>query len=279
MKVVVVIKKARGRAYNLLRHCYLSQGRQPNEIESISGADDRVWGLINGLAEGGLVRDAGTDARTLIADLPQNRSQVRHVVLSSEEISDPAERKSAYEALADLCEQFAVKYAPGTAYIGVIHQDRLHPHAHLIFRNSDEDNEMSLVWTRDQLAEMQGMEWVSEATRETFSIQSGRSCGRTQREGTGMPYPLASLDAWKLAASTIEEIENYETADVLNIHRHSSEKIYSVKFDRREIRMSTIRNLSAYSRVHATTGKQPAVKARRNRRVVPYRPSPSPSIG
>ena len=279
MKVVVIIKPARGRAYNLLRHCYLAQGRQANEVPSISGAEDRVYGLVNGLAEGGLVRNAGTDAHALIADLPAGRAQVRHVVISAEETSNPENRRCAYEALADLCEQFAQKYAPGTAYVGVIHQDRLHPHAHLIFRNSDEDNETSLVWDRGQLAEMQSMEWVSEETKETFSIEAGRSSGRTRREGTGMPYPNAALLALKLATSTIQEIENYESADVLNIHRHSSDKIHSVKFNGREIRMSTIRNLSAYSRAHVTTGNQPPVKARRNRRVVSYRPSPAPSIG
>ena len=279
MKVVVIIKPARGRAYNLLRHCYLAQGRQPNEVESISGAEDRVYGLINGLAEGGLVRNAGTDAHTLIADLPQNRAQVRHVVISAEETADPEGRQCAYEALADLCEQFAKKYASGTPYVGVIHQDRLHPHLHLIFKNCDGENESALVWNRDQLAEMQSMEWVSETTKEHYSIQSGRSSGRTQREGTGMPYPLAALSAWKLATAAINEIENYESADILNIHRHSSDKIHSVKFDGREIRMSTLRNLASYSRLHPATGNLPAIKARRNRRVVPYRPSPSPSLG
>ena len=225
------------------------------------------------------MRNAGTDAHTLIADLPTGRAQVRHVVISAEETSDSEGRRCAYEALADLCEQFAQKYAPGTAYVGVIHQDRLHPHAHLIFRNSDEDNENALVWNRDQLAEMQSMEWVSEETKETFSIEAGRSSGRTRREGTGMPYPNAALLALKLATSTINELENYESADVLNIHRHSSDKIHSVKFDGREIRMSTIRNLASYSRLHPATGIFPAIKARRNRRVVPYRSSPSPSLG
>lgn len=246
MKVVIVIKPARGRAYNLLRHCYLAQGRQPNELESISGAEDRVYGLINGLAEGGLVRNAGTDAHTLIADLPQNRAQVRHVVISAEETADPEGRQRAYEALADLCEQFAEKYASGTPYVGVIHQDRLHPHAHLIFKNCDEENENALVWNRDQLKEMQSMEWVSETTKEQFSIQSGRSCGRTRREGTGLPYPHALLDAWKLATATISELENYESANIFTNGRHSSNgQTKSVIFNNRAIKLSTIRQLAA----------------------------------
>jgi hypothetical protein len=161
----------------------------------------------------------------------------------------------------------------------VIHQDRLHPHAHLIFKNCDGENESALIWNRDQLAEMQSMEWVSETTKEQFSIQSGRSCGRTRREGTGLPYPHALLDAWKLATATISELENYESADILNIHRHTSDKICSVKFDGREIRMSTIRNLASYSRLYTATGNLPAIKGRRNRRVVPYRPSPAPTLG
>ncbi len=246
MKVVVVIKPARGRAYNLLRHCYLAQGRQPNEVESISGAEDRVYGLINGLAEGGLVRNAGVDAHTLIADLPQNRAQVRHVVISAEETADPEGRQRAYEALADLCEQFAKKYAPETPFVGVIHQDRLHPHAHLIFKNCDEENEAALIWNRDQLAEMQSMEWVSETTKEQFSIQSGRSCGRTQREGTGMPYPLASLDAWKLAIAGINELQTYEYANIFTVKPHpKSGEVKVINFNNRHIKLSTIRQLAA----------------------------------
>lgn len=246
MKVVVVIKPARGRAYNLLRHCYLSQGRQPNEVESISGAEDRVYGLINGLAEGGLVRNAGVDAHTLIADLPQNRAQVRHVVISAEETADPEGRQCAYKALADLAEQFAQKYAAGTPYVGVIHQDRLHPHLHLIFKNCDGENESALMWNRNQLAEMQSMEWVEATTKEQFSIQPGRSSGRTQREGTGMPYPFASLDAWKLATATISELENYESANIFTVKPHpKSAEAKVINFNNRPIRLSTIRQLAA----------------------------------
>lgn len=266
MKVIVVIKKARGRAYNLLRHCYLAQGRQPNEVPSISGDDDRVLGLINGLAEGGLVRNAGIDAHTLISDLPQNRAQIRHVVLSIEETSDPEGRQRAYKALADLAEQFAEKYASGTPYVGVIHQDRLHPHLHLIFKNCDEENETALVWNRDQLKEMQSMEWVSDATKQQFSIQSGRSCGRTRREGTGMPYPHAALDAWKLATATISELENYESANIFTVKPHpKSDEAKVINFNNRPIRLSTIRQL-AQIRGHVGCPPRTSYTPRRSRR-------------
>jgi hypothetical protein len=207
MKIIVAVKPACGRAYNLLRHCYLSKGRQEAEIGSISDDDDRVFGLINGLGDGGVFRDACTDARSLIADLPLGRAQIRHVIISAEDCVDTESRKSACLALAHLVEQFAEKFAPGTPFIGVIHQDRLHPHAHLIFQNSIPDTENALNWNRDHLKEMQAIGWVSGTTRHEFSIEPGRHSGRCQREGTGMPYPLADLSAWKLAAAAITEIE------------------------------------------------------------------------
>jgi len=268
MKVIIVIKPARGRAYNLLRHCYLPNGRQPNEVESLSESNDRVYGLINGIAEGGLVRDAGTDAHSLIADLPHNRAEVRHVVISMEETSDSGERRQSYEALADLCEQFAEKYAPGTPFVGIIHQDRLHPHAHLIFKNSDGKNENAIVWNRDQLAEMQSMEWVTEDTRNIYSIQSGRSCGRTQREGTGLPYPLASLDAWKLATATIEQLENYEHANIITIKRSApSGEAQSLAYNNRLIKLATIRQLAAIRAVMGRQGR-PVSPRRKCRRIL-----------
>lgn len=246
MKVIVVIKPARGRAYNLLRHCYLSRGRQPTEVASVSGSDDRVCGVINGLTHGGLVRNAGEDARSLIADLPENRAQVRHVVLSVEETYDPESRQKAFAALADLCLEFAEKFAPGTPYIGVLHEDRLHPHAHLIFKNADGANEGALCWNRADLAEMQSMEWVSDSARNEFSIQPGRSSGRTRREGTGLPYPFASLDALKLATATISQLEKYESANIFtNGRRSASGETKSVTFNNRSISMSTIRQLAA----------------------------------
>ena len=246
MKFVVVIKSARGRAYNLLRHCYLPHGRQPAEIATVTNADDRVCGLINGLAQGGLVRNAGADAAALIADMPRNRAQVRHVVISAEDTADPELRQDACTALADLCGQFAETYAPGTPYVAVLHQDRLHPHAHIIFRNSDAANEAALCWNRDQLAEMQSMEWVSQTTKDEFSIEAGRSSGRTRREGTGLPYPLARLDALKLATATISELENYESANIFTSGRRSPNgETDSVNFNGRPIRLSTIRQLAA----------------------------------
>jgi hypothetical protein len=280
MKTIVVIKPARGRAYGLLRHCFLSVGRQGNVVESINGESDRVYGLINGLAEGGLIRNASTDARSLIADLPQNRAEVRHVISSMEDTADPDERKNAFYALADLGEEFAAKYAPQTPYVGVIHQDKLHPHVHLIFKNSQGTGEEALTWNRDTLIEMQSMTWVSEDTKEEFSIEPGRSNGRTQREGTGMPYPLASsLDAMTLANATIQQLEEYESADILNIKRLTPSAINSVEFDGREIRTSTIRFLRAYTSIPTPPSKQPpSIAPRRNRRMVRQRPSPTPHI-
>ena len=67
-----------------------------------------------------------------------------------------------------------------------------------------------------------------------------------------MPYPMANSDAVTLANAAINEIESYESADLLNIKRLSDKKINSVEFRGREIRTSTVRFLASYSPVHSS---------------------------
>ena len=245
MKVIVVVKKAGGTAYGLLRHTYQPTVRTPREVAPLSADGDRVCGLLNGLREGAILKDAATDAISLCADLPAGRAPVRHVVLSCEETMDLPDRAKAFEALAVMAQQFARTFAPETAYIAILHDDRCHPHAHLVFQNSQGIDGAAIHWDRDTLKSMQAMEWVAPETQSEFSIEPGRSNGRTKREGTGLPYPLASLDAWKLAIATVTELENYESANIFTNGRHSSNgKTKYVNFNNRPIRLSTIRQLA-----------------------------------
>lgn len=266
MRVIAVVKRSKGKAFGLLRHCYLAQGRLPREVDSLMETDDRVVGIISGLNDGVPTRHATTDAKSLLGDASGGKAEVRHVILSVEDTQDPIARAKSFEALATMGEQFASRFAPDVPWIGIIHEDRAHPHIHLVFRNETE--EMSaLTWNRDDLKCMQSMEWISPETREEFSLESGRSSGRTQRQGTGLPYPLASLDAWKLAAAALQELENYESAaDLFSVNRRSqSGEPQSIKFNNRDISISTIRQLAQIRRGVGGSAKPHRSHCRRSR--------------
>jgi hypothetical protein len=265
MKVIAVVKRSKGNAFGLLRHCYLAEGRSPTETEPLMETDDRVVGIISGLNDGIPTRHATTDARSLLGDASGGKAEVRHVVLSVEDTQDPIARARSFEALAAMGEQFASRFAPEIPWIGIIHEDRAHPHIHLVFKNETE--EMSaLTWNRDDLKCMQSMEWISPETRQEFSIEAGRSGGRTQRQGTGLPYPLASLDALKLAAAALQELENYESADLFSIKRRSpSGEPQSIKFNNRTISLSTIRQLAKIRRGMGSPARPHRSHCRRSR--------------
>lgn len=192
MKVVVVVKPARGRAYHLLRHCYLTHGRDTAEVPSITGTDDRVIGLLGGLNEGVPLRSASIDSKSLLGEILPRKAEVRHVIISAENQHDPLLRGKSFQALADLAEQFAEKYAPGVPWIGILHEDREHPHAHLVFRNEC-PNDSALIWDRSALQEMQSMEWVDPDTRTTFPLsRAGEQAGSGEKE-------LTCLTLWPIS--------------------------------------------------------------------------------
>lgn len=128
MKMIVAIKKACRSARSLLRHVFLKNGRMGREVPALMPDGDRVVGVINGLEVGTVTRSPATDAQSLCSEVPKTRAQLRHVVLSLEDMHGPEDRTKAFEALADLSEQWMEKYAPGSAFIGVLHDDRMHPH-------------------------------------------------------------------------------------------------------------------------------------------------------
>jgi len=266
MKVVVVIKRAGGTAYGLLRHTYRPTARTPREVAALQPDGDRVCGLLNGLHEGAVLKDAATDAHSLCADTPSGRAPVRHVILSCEETMNLPERATAFEALADMSEQFARTFAPGTPFIAILHDDRCHPHAHLVFQNTQASDGAAIHWDRDTLKYMQGMEWLSPETQNQFSIEAGRGQGLSQREGTGLPYPLALLDAVKLAEATINQLETYEHANIISCGRRSPNgETKSINYNGRPIRLATIRQMAQIRRLVGGSGRsdRPHRKPRR----------------
>jgi len=245
MKMIVTIKPACRSPRSLIRHCFLAVGRQGREAEPLQEDGNRVVGLLNGLECGTITYAPATDARSLCGDVPKSRAPLRHIVISAEDTPSFPKRGTAFEALADVAEQWLEKFAPGSQFIGIMHDDRNHPHIHLLVANNDPfAGDARLSWPKSTLKEMQSFEWVAPATAKKFSIQSGRHVGVTRREGSGMPYPAANLDAEILANATNEQLENYEHQQQLTIGRRNKKgEITSVIFNGRRIRLSTIRQM------------------------------------
>lgn len=282
MKTIIVIKPAKGHPRRQLAHCYKPIGRQSPEVPSVTGEDDRVVGLVNGLNAGAITRHACTDARSLTADIQSGRVPLRHIVISIDDTADPAVRADAFKALPRLCSEFVNRYAPGSQYVGIVHQDRKHPHCHILIAN-DTPEGLALAWDRDDLKEMQSMTWVSPETTQEFSIEPGRHRGLSRRDGTGMPYPLAlGLDALKIAASLTQSIENYDlTPDILTSKPAQGAKASIRTSAGRDINLRTIRNLSAVanpSAYLAASHEHPRAgqRAQRDRRQLSRRRVPSP---
>jgi len=246
--MIVAIKKACKSARPLLRHVYLKTGRLGREVAPLTPDADRVVGIVNGLDVGTVTRSPAVDAKSLCSEVPRTRAQLRHVVLSMEDTPDPADRAKAFEALADLSEQWMEEFAPGSAFIGVLHDDRSHPHCHLLIANlAPFEADGRLNWKPSDLKKMQSLEWVAPATAEKFSLEPGRHQGVSRREGAGMPYPSPLLDAAALAMATLEELQSYETANIISIGRRSSDgEIKSINYNGRRIRLSTIRQMAQH---------------------------------
>jgi hypothetical protein len=243
MKTIVVVKPARGIPRRQLAHCYKAIGRMGPEVPSITGEDDRVVAIINGLEYGAVIREASPDAKALTADMPKGRVPLRHVVISIDDTKDPYLRAEAFRALPALCSQFVAKFAPQSPYIGIVHQDRQHPHCHILIANDNEHN-LAIHWDRDDLKEMQSMTWVSPETTKEFNIESGRHNGLSRRYGTGTPYPLALGLA---ALQTIGDLTDYDNTtnppDVFTSSPFKGAKT-SKPIKARRVSQRTIRNLT-----------------------------------
>lgn len=249
MRMIVAIKPACRRPRSLIRHCFLPKGRMGREVEGLRGDGHRVVQILNGM-DAGTIGSPAVTARNLCGDVPVGRAPLRHVVISAEDTATSGARTSAFECLAAVAKDWIRAYAPNTNFLAVSHDDRRHPHIHLLLANSDRTHdERRLAWAPSTVSEMQSLAFVGESTREQFLIESGRHRGITRRERGGLPYPGAHLDALKLAKMTDKEIKTYELRNELTIgRRNKAGEITTVVFRGRRIRLSTLRQMGQIQR-------------------------------
>jgi hypothetical protein len=172
MKIIVHIKDSTRSARKTLAHCY-GQGRSIKEV----ACEDRVVEIINGLEVGTPERDPAVDAEKLLVHhhaLGKAR-EVKHVVLSVEDLEDEVERREAAQGLAQAAREYAEKYAPGCQYIAVIHQDREHVHAHLVVCNSN--GKRCIKWSPGHCREMQQITPWCSVKIFTPGKKQGLTCG------------------------------------------------------------------------------------------------------
>jgi hypothetical protein len=205
MKACIYIKKAkrgrgRGQTLALLKHC-VGEGRSVKEIDDgasrVAAID--AYGLAGGvnMAKMGDLRD------NLFRQHHGGKSKElsKHIVISCEDTLDPAARRAAIRILRRAAMGFLRVYAPGCAALVFAHNDRLHPHVHMVISNSN--GEKSLHWTPNELRRMQSMEWLAKDLQTV--LQSGR---KKSRKAIRNPYPGAKLSlAAELAAMPADELE------------------------------------------------------------------------
>jgi hypothetical protein len=243
MKCIVKIQPSGKSLRRLLRHVYLPEGRLGREVEPMQSSGNRVVTTINGMV-GGLSLKPSLDAEALAGDV-KGRLPYRHLVISAEDCTNVDERRGMFRALMDLAKEFTKAFAPHVPYVMVGHDDRAHPHAHLIFKNESEDGRC-LQWSKDQVREMQSMSWVSPQTKETFGVESGRGRGVNPPEYSSAPYPLAAkLDAKTIAGFNQEQINEYTKSGAIKTGRVDKQgNITSVIYNGRRIRLATVRGLA-----------------------------------
>jgi hypothetical protein len=243
MMTIVKIKPSGKSLRRLLRHVYLPEGRLPREAEPLLSSGSRVLAGINGMA-GGMTFRPADDAHSLAGDI-KGRGEYRHVILSAEDCTNVDERRSMFRGLMAMGKEWTRTYAPDTPYVGVVHDDRVHPHIHLILKNEEADGRC-LSWGKDQVREMQSMDWVSEATKETFGVIAGRGRGQHTLEYSNAPYPLAkNLDARTIAGFTENQINEYTNNGTLQTGRLNKRgEITSIIYNGRRIRLTTLRGLA-----------------------------------
>jgi len=255
MKLVVAIKAACRRPRALIRHCLLAEGRNPREVAAMRRDGHRVVQILNGMDTGTIGTPAVT-ARNLCGDVPEGRAPLRHVVISAQDTTGAGDRLEAFKCLAAVAQDWIAAFAPDSNFLAITHDDRKHPHIHLLLANSDRSpDERRLSWSPGTVSEMQGLGFVTEDTREKFLVESGRHRGVTRREQGGMPYPGAPLAALKLANLTTKQIEEYEQQGTLSVGRRDKQgNVLSVIFEGRRIRLSTIRHMGQHREHRVSDG-------------------------
>lgn len=268
MKTIVKIKKSGSSLRRLLRHIYLPEGPGGREASPILGDGNRVVGSLWG-GPGGMTFNPLTDSQSLNRGLSGHRS-FRHVIISMEDTTCHQQRVQATDILLSLADEFAGKFAPDVEFLAVVHDDRAHPHAHLVFRN-EKSSGIPLCWDRSDLKMMQSMDWISPKL-ETLGVESGRGRGTRLPGFSDAPYPLAALDAIALAAESIDKLDEQLNTGILKIgSRNQRGEPTSVIWGNRPISIRTIRALGPGRKLGGQLGKI------NSRRMVPIRKS-GPSI-
>lgn len=281
MKVIAVIKSTSRNAYPLVRHCFLHEGREPQEAPSLTNDGSRVVGVLNGLDSGAVTMHPSTDTRSLCGDVI-DRNALRHVILSAEPITEISGRESAFAALMAMAKDWMKRFAPGTPYLGICHDDRQSPHIHLLIRNSDRSTDGGrLSWSPNQLREMQSFDWVSSDTAQIYSIEPGRSRGISKREGTGYPYPRAQhLDARTISRMNQQQIYEHTRTGAFQVGRRDKHgHIKSIIYNGRRIRMATVELLAKDPQLDFSPRESSSARRTRNSRMVRVRARRTPSIG
>lgn len=275
MKCIVKIQPSGKSLRRLLRHVYLPEGRLGREVPALQSSGNRVVSTVNGMV-GGLTLKPALDAEALAGDV-KGRLPYRHLIISAEDCGDVDQRRGMFRALMDMAKDFAKAFAPQVPFVMVGHDDRAHPHAHLIFKNEAADGRC-LQWSKDQVREMQSMSWVSPRTKEAFGVESGRGCGVNPPEYSHAPYPLAAkLDAKTIAGFSKEQIDECIKSGLFQPGRVDKQgSLTSIEYNGRRIRLSTLRGLAG-SRTGGS-GPESSGGGRGNPRT-PRRPSRHRSSG
>jgi len=103
---------------------------------------------------------------------------MRQMILSAQDMTHatPAEFHAALALLMDAAKLWIDTFAPGVRWVATAHQDRHHPHVHVIFENWDYAAERRLDLSPILLEEMQTMTWAKR-----LGLTSGKgSLGRAK---------------------------------------------------------------------------------------------------
>ena len=89
---------------------------------------------------------------------------LRQVILSGEDLTNAtkAQYRAALRRLMRAAKMWVNTYAPGCRWVAIAHQDRIHPHVHLIVENWDYARENRLNLSPFLLEQMQEMKWPND---------------------------------------------------------------------------------------------------------------------
>lgn len=174
MKTVVHVCK-RAPTVRDLKHNY--RGRATRSKPERYFQESRVWDVIGETRGVGVVPRGPGKEKSLLQLLsgPNAKREgkpLRQLILSAEDV--PPGKPDGYyamvlAALLKAAKKWVDKYAPGCRWAAWAHEDRAHPHVHVVVENWDYARGKRLNLSPTLLEEMQGMEFCTD-----LGIESGR---------------------------------------------------------------------------------------------------------